>query len=153
MKYLELKVPPLILVVIFSLLIGLIGHHDDSPMLQSNTEVVLWALIALAAVATCLSGVWEFRRHQTSVNPTTPESSHSLVRSGIYQYTRNPMYLGFALLLLALCGLSGSLYSLIVPPLFIWYVTVFQVIPEEKVLHGIFGARYTQYKKKVRRWL
>ena len=69
----------------------------------------LGAALALAALGAgvCLAGVASFRRARTTVNPLVPEQASSLVQAGIYRHTRNPMYLGFAILLVAWAALLG----------------------------------------------
>ena len=82
-----------------------------------------------------------------------PEKATQLVTRGIYQYTRNPMYLGMACVLIGglirignPLGMPGILF-------FIGYITRFQIRPEEEVLQKIFGEKYTDYRIKVRRWI
>ena len=83
-----------------------------------------------------------------------PETSTSLVTSGIFKYTRNPMYLGLTSILLASCFYFSSLLGIIVyVPLFILYITVFQIIPEEEMMKGLFNDEFLDYCAKVRRWI
>jgi protein-S-isoprenylcysteine O-methyltransferase Ste14 len=82
-----------------------------------------------------------------------PEATSSLVTSGVYRFTRNPMYVGLALVLLAWAVFLSSAWTMLGPLTFILYMTRFQIMPEEKVLSGMFGAAYSAYQAKVRRWL
>jgi protein-S-isoprenylcysteine O-methyltransferase Ste14 len=83
-----------------------------------------------------------------------PETSTSLVTSGLFKYTRNPMYLGLSSILLASCFYFSSLLGIIVyVPFFILYITVFQIIPEEEVMKSLFNDEYLDYCSKVRRWI
>lgn len=110
------------------------------------------ALILLGAVV-ALAGVVAFRRHKTTVNPFKPEQSTSLVATGVYRLSRNPMYLG---LLLALMGWSAFLAnwaSALVLPAFVAYMNRFQIQPEERALTERFGSQFLAYTKSVRRWL
>ncbi|MBM7034787.1 methyltransferase family protein [Vibrio ulleungensis] len=152
MNLLKLKVPPLILVFVCFLLM-LMTSSGTLTEGAVTIRFTLWGAISLTAAAVSLLGVWEFKRHQTTVNPMVPKSSASLVRSGIFQYSRNPMYLGFLLFLLAFGILLGDIQSLLVVPLFFCYITVFQIIPEERALQDIFGNEYKKYQREVRRWL
>ncbi len=109
-------------------------------------------LILLGAVV-ALAGVVAFRRHKTTVNPFTPEQSTSLVATGVYRLSRNPMYLG---LLLALMGWSACLanwVSALVLPAFVAYMNRFQIQPEERALRERFGSQFLAYAESVRRWL
>jgi protein-S-isoprenylcysteine O-methyltransferase Ste14 len=94
-----------------------------------------------------------FRRAGTTVNPMKPESSSSLVVSGIYAFTRNPMYLGFLFALLAWAIYLSHPAAFLVLPLFVWYMNRFQIEPEERALASLFGEAFTTYAARVRRWL
>jgi protein-S-isoprenylcysteine O-methyltransferase Ste14 len=83
----------------------------------------------------------------------SPQESNSLVMKGIYTFTRNPMYLGFLLWLFSLGVLLRNPISLIAIVLFIIYMNIFQIIPEENILEEKFGKEYLKYKENVRRWL
>jgi protein-S-isoprenylcysteine O-methyltransferase Ste14 len=111
--------------------------------------------ICLAAVglASAVSGFAAFARARTTINPTKPEKSTSLVTAGVYTITRNPMYLG---LLLVLTGwalhLSNAVAFLFLPG-FIIYINRFQIAPEEKMLTSLFGRQFINYQSRVRRWI
>ena len=83
----------------------------------------------------------------------SPEKSSALVCTGIYKYSRNPMYLGMALLLLAWAIYLASAWALLGVLAYVLYITRFQIIPEERVMEKLFGQEYLAYKAKVRRWL
>jgi protein-S-isoprenylcysteine O-methyltransferase Ste14 len=82
-----------------------------------------------------------------------PETSTSLVASGLYRWTRNPMYLGFLTVLLGLGVFLSNPLALAPIPLFVLYMTRFQIRPEEKALEARFGADFAAYKSRVRRWI
>jgi protein-S-isoprenylcysteine O-methyltransferase Ste14 len=152
MTYLELKIPPVLNLIVFIGLAFLLHYLALGPALP------LWILEAspvliMAGLLATLSGLWQFKRAQTTVDPTHPDKASNLVTAGIYQYTRNPMYLGMALVLSAAVLKSGFVLSLILLPLFIWYMTRFQIKPEERAIEEIFGEEYVNYKRQVRRWL
>lgn len=116
-----------------------------------------WNMLALIILpAAIFSDFWSlllFFRAHTSVNPLYPEKATHLVTTGSYRYSRNPMYLGLVMLLLAWGIFLGSLSVFLFVPLFIFILTWMQVIPEEKILADKFGQPYLDYKVKVRRWL
>jgi protein-S-isoprenylcysteine O-methyltransferase Ste14 len=109
--------------------------------------------LAVLGAAVALGGVLSFRRAHTTVNPLKPETSAALVSTGVYSFTRNPMYLGMALVLLAWAVYLSSAWSLLGPLLFALYITRFQIVPEERALEGLFGESFAAYRKRVRRWL
>jgi protein-S-isoprenylcysteine O-methyltransferase Ste14 len=81
-----------------------------------------------------------------------PDAASSLVVSGIYRYTRNPMYAGFLLILLGWAAFLSNILALIVLPAFVLYMNRFQILPEERVLTTLFADEYTEYLARVRRW-
>jgi protein-S-isoprenylcysteine O-methyltransferase Ste14 len=100
-----------------------------------------------------LLGVLAFRRADTTVDPRVPQQTSSLVIRGIYRFSRNPMYLEFLLLLIAVACYVINAAAFALLPLFVWYMNRFQIAPEERYLLQKFGADYRAYIKQVRRWL
>ncbi len=100
-----------------------------------------------------LAGVREFRRARTTLHPQQPEAASSVVRSGIYARSRNPMYLGMLLVLVAWGAWLANLASLALAAAFVPYLNRFQIEPEERAMARNFGAAYEEYRRQVRRWL
>jgi len=113
---------------------------------------VAGALFALGVLCAASAAV-AFRRWNTTINPHKPEESRSLVRSGPFRFTRNPMYLGLLTVLLGWAAWLGAPWSLLGPVVFFLYIQRFQIAPEERVLVEKFGEEYQQYRRAVRRWL
>jgi protein-S-isoprenylcysteine O-methyltransferase Ste14 len=109
--------------------------------------------LALLGALTCLGGVVAFRRAKTTVNPMEPNTTSSLVVSGIYRYTRNPMYLGFLLILIAWAAALSNVLALLSAPAFVLYMNCFQILPEERALASRFARDYAEYRARVRRWI
>lgn len=109
-------------------------------------------LLALAGLALNLLPKAAFRRAGTSANPLRPAATKRLVTSGIYRYTRNPMYLGHALILFGWIVHLGSVLALIVVPVFVLFITRFQIRPEERALAREF-PHYEQFCRRSPRWL
>jgi protein-S-isoprenylcysteine O-methyltransferase Ste14 len=150
---LKLKVPPGALVVIVAALMWI--SSSAAPALDFFVPAKsLWTVaLALVGAVICLSGVVSFRRAKTTVNPMKPDSASALVVSGIYRYTRNPMYLGFLLVLLGWAAFLSNLAALAFLPAFVVYINRFQIEPEERVLASIFPHEYPSFRSKVRRWI
>ncbi|HBN13954.1 MAG: protein-S-isoprenylcysteine methyltransferase [Gammaproteobacteria bacterium] len=153
MQSLELKIPPLALVVLFAGLMWLLARLTPGFDYAVPLRQLLVAVVSALAVLIALAGVASFRQASTTVNPLNPENSSALVVSGIYRITRNPMYLGFLLLLAAWALMLANLAVLLLLPVFVWYMDRFQILPEERALAGLFGNDYTNYCARVRRWL
>ena len=130
-----------------------VAHLPPIMQLPNVGRLIVAVILSAMGIAIAIGGVMSFRRAQTTVNPLKPETSAALVSTGVYSFTRNPMYLGMTLVLFAWAVYLSSIWSLLGPVLFALYITRFQIVPEERVLAGLFGAPFAAYKKRVRRWL
>lgn len=153
MTSLEVKIPPPIVAVVVA--IAMWGISSVAPRLQMPANLRLAACIALVAIGLLFSaaGVLSFRRARTTINPTTPEATSSLVTSGIYRVTRNPMYVGLSFALVAWAVFLTSPPALLGPLVFVLYIGRFQIVPEERALAKLFGSEYAAYQARARRWL
>ncbi|WP_019934259.1 methyltransferase family protein [Oceanimonas smirnovii] len=113
----------------------------------------LAALPLLAGISLMLLAARELNRADTTLLPFTPERASSLVTTGVFAYSRNPIYLGDALLLLAWALWLQSWPALAGPVLFVAYMNRVQIAAEERALALRFGKAYTDYCNRVRRWL
>lgn len=95
----------------------------------------------------------QFTDKHTTVNPLSPQKASTVVVSGLYRYTRNPMYMGMLIALSGWCFYLGNLAGFLCLPLFILVLTQMQILPEERILSAKFGEPYTDYLKQVRRWI
>lgn len=154
MRWLENRIPPPLVASVFGLLIWFAARQWPGSM-ELAIEWRLSAALAvlLVGVGVCLAGVLSFRRARTTVNPLKPETASALVSSGIYRYTRNPMYLGFAIALLAWSVFLAWPPALLGVLGFALYMNRFQIGPEERALAGLFGEDFSLYCRRVRRWL
>lgn len=111
------------------------------------------AALVAAGIALNVLPKLHFRRAGTPVNPLRPQAATRRVENGLHRYSRNPMYLGHALILLGLAMLLRNALALIVVPAYMTYVTRFQILAEERALRARFGAAYLDDCRRVRRWL
>lgn len=153
MRTLELKIPPPAIALFIVGVMWIISLLAPSLAVPFLVRLVTAAIIALAGAGISLAGVISFRRAKTTVNPMKPTKTSSLVSSGIYRHTRNPMYLGLLLVLIAWAVFLSSVWPFVGPVTFVLYINRFQITPEERVLSAMFGSDYTVYKSRVRRWL
>ena len=121
--------------------------------LPSSLRLTMVAALAVLGLLLNLLPKLAFGRAGTTVNPLRPASSRALVTSGLHGVSRNPMYLGHALLLVAWACWLRHPAALIGAPLHMAYVTRYQILPEERALSAMFGAAYEAYRARVRRWL
>jgi protein-S-isoprenylcysteine O-methyltransferase Ste14 len=153
MHGLESKVPPPVVAIIVAAGMWAAAKFGHSFAPTPLSLKLAAAFIAALGGAADIAGLVAFRRAKTTVNPLKPETSTALVASGIYALTRNPMYLGMLLILLAWALYLASVPALIGPVAFVLYITRFQIIPEERALSSRFGVAFTEYAAKVRRWI
>lgn len=153
MKSLDVMVPPP--AVAAAVALAMWGISLTLPLLPLPAAPRLAACTGFAIVALVISvaGVVAIRRAGTTINPTTPEATSSLVSSGIYRVTRNPMYLGLSLVLVAWAIFLSSAWAVLGPLAFVRYIGRFQIAPEERALSKLFGSEYEAYQARVRRWL
>lgn len=111
------------------------------------------ALPALLGAALGVAGIKAFVHAKTTADPRRPHQTSTLVTSGIYRYTRNPMYLGLLLILTSWGLYLGNLLSGLFLVVFIAYMTRYQIIPEERLLQEKFGDKFRNYRAAVRRWV
>ena len=115
-------------------------------------RTIALALLALGAVIS-LAGVIAFRRARTTTNPLRPDAASALVVTGIYARTRNPLYLGFVVMLLAWCAWLAHPVTLLGIPGFIAWMNRFQIRAEERAIGALFGEEFERYCARVRRWI
>ena len=145
------KIPPPIVTLICGLAIYFSKTFFNKFFSYNNNTISLFLLILGFTVFTL--AVKAFNRQKTTVNPLEPRQASSLVSSGIFKYSRNPMYLGMLIILLAL-SFKFNLVGGIVISLFLYlFITKFQILPEEEAMNELFGDEFTEYSNRTRRWI
>jgi protein-S-isoprenylcysteine O-methyltransferase Ste14 len=153
MQSLELKVPPVPLALVAAAAMWLVARLVPTLTLLLPWRGAIAALLLACGAGLALAGVLEFRRARTTVNPLRPATASTLVTSGVYRISRNPMYAG---LLVALGGWTywlGNAAALAFLPAFVVYMNKLQIAPEERALRDRFGPVFDAYAASVRRWL
>lgn len=149
-----MKYPPLV-TFMFMLCILFTAYIAQLLNWQSLGLNLEWLAYIIGAISMLIiiSGGLQFRKANTTVDPTTPEKTTYLVTTGIYAYTRNPMYLGLLGFLLVESLLLGSLLSLLWLPIYIVTMNKRFIKPEESALLSLFEQDFKRYKLRVRRWI
>ena len=148
------KIPPPLVTLIAMLLTFLSRDYLDIFYLHPHLQRTLFLLFLVIGVSVIFLATRQFKISKTTVNPLKPETASSLVTSGIFRRTRNPMYLGLTSLLISFSIYFSSVFGIIIYlPLFISYITIFQIIPEEDAMNKLFSNDYKSYCLKVRRWI
>jgi|TARA_B100000886_G_scaffold278899_1_gene202915 protein-S-isoprenylcysteine O-methyltransferase Ste14 len=146
-----IKIPPPILVLI------LITSNYFS---QNRLEIIYLpykystsVLILLVGSLILINPVFKFIKSKTTVNPVKFKKVNKLVTSGIYKYSRNPMYLGMILIIISTSIFYLNYYSVVTPFIFYFWINRFQIKREEIFLKEKFGKEYLSYMSKTRRWI
>lgn len=153
MHALELKIPPVAVVGAFAAAMWLLAIVSPALQISLPSRHVLALILMAGGAGVALSGIVSFAQAQTTINPLQPAAATALVESGVFRFTRNPMYLGMLGILLGWAAFLASLLAVLLLPGFVLYMTRFQIVPEERALTARFGAAFAGYAKKVRRWL
>lgn len=153
MDLLETRIPPPIVTLLFGFAMWSTAQQIPVMEVETTFRYSIAGVFLLFGLVGVVSGGISFRLAGTTVNPMKPELARNLVTSGIYRISRNPMYVGLAIILCAWSMVLGSLWLLPFVILFIIYIHRFQIIPEEKALINAFGNEFKSYKKQVRPWL
>ena len=148
----ELKLPPVIVFFGFGLLMFLLNMFLPFGFFDFFGRLVMVKILAGVAMGMlAITGI-QFFKTKTTVDPRKPSKANKLITSGLYKFSRNPMYLAMLLLLLAWGLQLGNAFNTLLASGFVYYMNSFQIIPEEKMLATKFGKEYTRYLTKTRRW-
>ena len=153
MNDLELKVPPLALVLVLAGAMWFAAMQLPSLAITLPWHHGLAVTISGVGILFLFAGLYEFQRAKTSFNPMKPDAASSVVSTGIYRVSRNPMYVGFLILLTAWAIFLSHPLPFLFLPVFVAYMNRFQISPEERALSAKFGNEYEAYKQSIRRWL
>lgn len=152
MKNLETKIPPIFIVLVLGALMW--AAKKMTPVLHNTTwHIAVACLVFLVGVGVAVSGAVIFKLEKTTVNPTKPDTASHLVTQGIFQFTRNPMYLGMLFTLIAWGIYLFAPINILFVIVFVFYMNHFQIRPEERAMRKLFGEEFEQYSRKVRRWI
>ncbi len=153
MALLENKIPPPIVALLFGLAMWFtagLGFQFNLPLWLARALTGGCLIIGLMIP---IAGSIAFRKAQTTINPLKPEQASTLVTNGVFRLSRNPMYLGMSLVLLAWAISLMNVAAILLVPCFMLYIDRFQIRPEERALVANFGEEFEAYRHSVRRWL
>ena len=151
MMNIKTKFPPPLVALTFGLLIYY--TKNIFPKIEIKNEIIFGSFMIISGLIIILSAIILFKKYQTTISPLNPSNATKLITNGIYKFSRNPMYLGLLLVLLGISitlNLTGGFFFIL---LFILYMNLFQIIPEENAMVDLFKDQFIDYKKNVRRWI
>ena len=145
------KFPPPLVALAFSFLINY--TKNIFPKIEIKNENFFGSIMIISGFIIILSAIILFKKYKTTITPLNPSNSTKLITVGIYKFSRNPMYLGLLLVLLGISFIINIIGGFLLIPLFILYLNLFQIIPEENAMVDLFKDEFLEYKKNVRRWI
>ena len=145
------KIPPPIVTLICGIAIFSSKSFFNQFFSYNNNIISLFLLIL--GLTIFVYAVKSFRMQKTTVNPLEPRQASSLVTTGIFKFSRNPMYLGMLIILLSITFKFNLIGGMIASIFFYIFITKFQIIPEEVAMNDLFGNEFIEYSKKTRRWI
>lgn len=148
-----LKIPPPVIAATIALGMWLLSRYVPLLRLDEPWFSYPGYLLIVAGLSLDVIGAIQFRRARTTINPLRPEKSSSVVTSGVYRFSRNPMYLGMLTVLCGVAFLLKAISGFLLLPVFVLLINRLQIMPEEKALKKLFGDSYQQYLNRVRRWV
>jgi len=146
------RIPPPVLLLVTGVIMWLVAHSDFAYPVSVPYPLALSLSVAALGLLIALLAIRQFRDAQTTVNPLSPEKATSLVNTGIFSRSRNPMYVGLLFVSVGWALWLGSLSNVVVIGLFVVVISELQIKPEEKALKSLFGSVYEDYCMQVRRW-
>ena len=147
-------IPPLVLAGLLAVAMWLVARYLPQASFDLPFRQVAAAAIGSIALVILVLAVRPFRHARTTVDPRRPERASALVTDGVYSLSRNPMYVGMVLALIAWgLYLASAVALLLAPPAFVIYMDRRQIPAEEHALAAAFGEQYAQYTRRVRRWI
>ena len=146
-----IKLPPPVLVLI--LVTSIYFSQNQLEIIYLPYKYSISILIFLFGILTLINPIIKLIKSKTTVNPIKFVKVNKLVSSGIYKYSRNPMYLGMILIIISTAIFYLNFYSIITPFIFYFWINRFQIKREEIFLKEKFGNEYLLYVSKSRRWI
>jgi len=147
------KIPPPILLVLFGVAMWFVAKSEFAYPVSIPFALVIAIMLAAVGVLIAVLALRRFSAAETTVNPLKPDTATSLVQSGIFSKSRNPMYVGLVIDLVAWAVWLQSLGNIAMLLVFIIMLNEWQIKPEEAAMRKLFGHEYETYCRKVRRWL
>ncbi|MDV5167818.1 isoprenylcysteine carboxylmethyltransferase family protein [Photobacterium rosenbergii] len=148
----ELRLPPPLVLLITLGCMYALARYWPLYAFSFSAQTLIILVFCLLGTFLGLAAVWSFSKARTTIDPRLPNKTSKLVTSGIYRFSRNPMYLGLLCFLCAAFVYLSALSPLLMLGLFVFYMNNFQIAPEEAVLQAMFGEQFDQYCQRVRRW-
>ena len=145
------RFPPPLVALTFGFLIKY--TKNIFPIIEIKNKIIFGSFMIISGLIIIFSAVILFKKYKTTITPLKPSKATKLIVSGVYKFSRNPMYLGLLLVLFGISTILNPIGGLLFILLFILYLNYFQIIPEENAMIQLFKGEFLKYKRNVRRWV
>ena len=146
-----LKIPPPLLVLI--LVISNYFSSKKNDLIFLPYQKLISFILLFIGILILINPILKFIKSRTTIDPIKFKKVNKLITSGIYKYSRNPMYLGLLMIVISTTIFYLNIFSTTTPILFYCWINKFQIKREEIFLTEKFGKEYLLYKTKTRRWI
>lgn len=143
-------IPPILFLVLLAAQAALAVFHSDDFVMRAG-RAMPWDIPLALGVVVLVWARLQFRAQEAEIH--TFRQPRTLVTGGLFRFSRNPMYLGFLLLLIAAAFFVNHWCALIAPAIFFIAASFWYIPHEERTLRAVFGPQYEAYAGRVRRWL
>lgn len=146
------RIPPPILLLFAGAIMWFVAKTSFAFTIRIPFANVISVILVVTGLAIAIIATRQFSAAKTTVNPLSPSNATALVSAGIFSFSRNPMYVGMLLILMAWAVWLASLTNVLAIILWVQTITYLQIKPEEEALSQLFGEQYLEYCQRVRRW-
>ena len=153
MRKLENTIPPPVVVALLGVIMVIIARIAPLPRWENAWHFAFAGAVMALGFWVLALGFRALRRANTTIDPVNLNRTSALMTDGVYRFSRNPMYLGFALMLLVWALFLAVPWALLGPAAFVGFTSRFQIAPEERAIAARFGRDYDQFRRRTRRWI
>lgn len=147
------RLPPAIVLIVHFGVAFLLKKYLILANFSISGQAAVSMLFGISGLALVIYSMYTLYRARTTIDPIFPEKATSLITTGPFSISRNPIYLALLLILMAWIIRLGNVVAVLLSLTFVWHLTRFQIKAEEEALEEKFGKAYQEYKLKVRRWI
>lgn len=147
------RIPPPVVVVISAAMMWWLARLLAVGEFETEIQSLLAVVFMSAGIGMMLIAAFSFYEAKTTINPLDPSKASHLITTGIFGFSRNPIYLADLLILIAWTIWLGNIFNIALLVVFVVYINRFQIAPEERALAALFGEAYRDYCSRVRRWI
>ncbi len=147
------RVPPPVVVLIIAAMMWWLAKLLAVGEFKTEIQPPIAIIFISAGIVMMLVAAFSFYKAKTTINPLDPAKASHLITTGLFGFSRNPIYLADLLILIGWAIWLGNIFNISLLIVFVVYINRFQIAPEERALGTLFGEAYREYCSRVRRWI